>query len=142
MATKEELAEKNLTISKEDILTVISKMNVLELVELVKALEDKFGIKAAAMPVMGAAAPAAAQGAQQAKQPEEEKNEFTVTLAATGAEKIKVIKEIRVITNLGLKEAKELVEGAPKVIKEGVSKEDAAKIKQQLEAVGAKVEIK
>jgi large subunit ribosomal protein L7/L12 len=142
MATKEELAEKNLTISKEDILTVISKMNVLELAELVKALEDKFGIKAAAMPVMGAAAPAAAQGAQQAQQPEEEKNEFTVTLAATGAEKIKVIKEIRVITNLGLKEAKELVEGAPKVIKEGVSKEDAAKIKQQLEAVGAKVEIK
>jgi large subunit ribosomal protein L7/L12 len=142
MATKEELAEKNITISKEDILTVISKMNVLELAELVKALEDKFGIKAAAMPVMGAAAPAAAQGAQQAQQPEEEKNEFTVTLAATGAEKIKVIKEIRVITNLGLKEAKELVEGAPKVIKEGVSKEDAAKIKQQLEAVGAKVEIK
>ncbi len=142
MATKEELAQKDLTISKEDILTVISKMSVLELADLVKALEDKFGIKAAAMPVMGTAAPAAAQGAQQAQQPEEEKNEFTVTLAAVGAEKIKVIKEIRVITNLGLKEAKELVEGAPKVIKEGVSKEDAAKIKQQLEAVGAKVEIK
>jgi large subunit ribosomal protein L7/L12 len=141
MATKEELAEKNLTISKEDILTAVSKMNVLELADLVKALEDKFGIKAAAMPVMGAAAPASAQGAQQT-QPEEEKNEFTVTLATAGAEKIKVIKEIRVITNLGLKEAKELVEGAPKVVKEGVSKEDAAKIKQQLEAVGAKVEIK
>ncbi len=141
MATKEELAEKNVTLSKEDILTAIAKMNVLELAELVKALEDKFGIKAAAMPVMGAAAPAA-QGAQQAQQPEEEKNEFTVTLSEAGAEKIKVIKEIRVITSLGLKEAKELVEGAPKVIKEGVSKEDAAKIKQQLEAVGAKVEIK
>lgn len=141
MATKEELAEKNLTLSKEDILTAIAKMNVLELAELVKALEDKFGIKAAAMPVMGAAAPAA-QGAQQAQQPEEEKNEFTVTLSEAGAEKIKVIKEIRVITSLGLKEAKELVEGAPKVIKEGVSKEDAAKIKQQLEAVGAKVAIK
>lgn len=141
MATKEELAEKNLTLSKEDILTAIAKMNVLELAELVKALEDKFGIKAAAMPVMGAAAPAA-QGAQQAQQPEEEKNEFTVSLSEAGAEKIKVIKEIRVITSLGLKEAKELVEGAPKVIKEGVSKEDAAKIKQQLEAVGAKVEIK
>ena len=141
MATKEELAEKKLTLSKEDILTAIAKMNVLELAELVKALEDKFGIKAAAMPVMGAAAPAA-QGAQQAQQPEEEKNEFTVTLSEAGAEKIKVIKEIRVITSLGLKEAKELVEGAPKVIKEGVSKEDAAKIKQQLEAVGAKVEIK
>ncbi|MCL4468454.1 MAG: 50S ribosomal protein L7/L12, partial [Deltaproteobacteria bacterium] len=84
----------------------------------------------------------AAQGAQQAQQPEEEKNEFTVSLSEAGAEKIKVIKEIRVITSLGLKEAKELVEGAPKVIKEGVSKEDAAKIKQQLEAVGAKVEIK
>ncbi len=141
MATKEELAEKKLTLSKEDILTAIAKMNVLELAELVKALEDKFGIKAAAMPVMGAAAPAA-QGAQQAQQPEEEKNEFTVSLSEAGAEKIKVIKEIRVITSLGLKEAKELVEGAPKVIKEGVSKEDAAKIKQQLEAVGAKVEIK
>ncbi len=141
MATKEELAEKNLTLSKEDILTAIAKMNLLELAELVKALEDKFGIKAAAMPVMGAAAPAA-QGAQQAQQPEEEKNEFTVSLSEAGAEKIKVIKEIRVITSLGLKEAKELVEGAPKVIKEGVSKEDAAKIKQQLEAVGAKVEIK
>ncbi len=142
MATKEELAEKNVTMSKEDILGAISKMNVLELAELVKALEDKFGIKAAAMPVMGAAAPAAAQGAQQAQQPAEEQTEFTVTLAASGAEKIKVIKEIRTITNLGLKEAKELVEGAPKVVKEGVSKEDAAKIKQQLEAVGAKVEIK
>ncbi len=141
MATKEELVEKNLTISKEDILNAISKMNVLELAELVKALEDKFGIKAAAMPVMGAAAPAAAQG-QQAQQPAEEKTEFTVTLADSGAEKIKVIKEIRTITNLGLKEAKELVEGAPKVVKEGVSKEDAAKIKQQLEAVGAKVEVK
>ncbi|MGB9734957.1 MAG: 50S ribosomal protein L7/L12 [bacterium] len=128
-------------MSKEDILNAISNMSVLELADLVKALEDKFGIKASAMPVM-AAAPAAAPAAQQAQQPAEEKTEFTVTLAEAGPEKIKVIKEIRAITNLGLKEAKELVEGAPKVVKEGVSKEDAAKIKQQLEAVGAKVEIK
>jgi large subunit ribosomal protein L7/L12 len=143
MTTKEELVEnKSVTISKEDILNAISNMSVLELADLVKALEDKFGIKAAAMPVAGAVAPAAVQTTQQAKQPEEEKTEFTVTLTEAGTEKIKVIKEIRAITNLGLKEAKELVEGAPKVVKEGVSKEDAAKIKQQLEAVGAKVEIK
>lgn len=143
MTTKEEVVEKkSVTISKDDILNAISNMSVLELADLVKALEDKFGIKATAMPVMGAVAPAAAQAPQQAQQQEEEKTEFTVTLTEAGAEKIKVIKEIRAITNLGLKEAKELVEGAPKVVKEGVSKEDAAKIKQQLEAVGAKVEIK
>ncbi len=141
MATKEGLAEKNVTITKDDILAAISKMNVMELAELVKALEDKFGIKASAMPVMGAAV-SAAQASAQPQQAEEEKTEFTVTLAEAGAEKIKVIKEIRAITSLGLKEAKELVEGAPKVVKEGISKEDAAKIKQQLEAVGAKVEIK
>lgn len=142
MATKEGLAEKEVTLTKDDILSAISKMNVLELAELVKALEDKFGVKAAAMPVMGAAATAATQGDAQSQQPVDEKTEFTVTLMESGAEKIKVIKEIRVITSLGLKEAKELVEGAPKVVKDGVSKEDAAKIKQQLEAAGAKVEIK
>ena len=141
MTTNQEPAEKNVQVSKEDILTAISKMNVLELSELVKALEDKFGVKAAAMPAMGAAAPAA-QAAAATQQPAEEQTEFTVTLAETGAEKLKVIKEIRAITSLGLKESKELVEGAPKVVKEGVSKEDAEKIKKQLEAVGAKVEIK
>lgn len=141
MTTKEELVEKkNTAISKEDILNAISNMTVLELADLVKTLEDKFGIKASAMPVM-ASAPTA-QAPQQTQQAAEEKTEFTVTLAEAGPEKIKVIKEIRAITNLGLKEAKELVESAPKVVKEGVSKEDAAKIKQQLEAVGAKVEIK
>lgn len=142
MTTNEGLAQKEVTLTKDDILSAIAKMNVMELAELVKALEDKFGVKAAAMPVMGAMAPAAAQGDANAQPAAEEKTEFTVTLTAAGAEKIKVIKEIRVITNLGLKEAKELVEGAPKVVKEGVSKDDAAKIKQQLEAAGAKVEIK
>ncbi len=142
MTTNEGLAQKEVTLTKDEILSAIAKMNVMELAELVKALEDKFGVKAAAMPVMGATAPAAAQGDANAQPAAEEKTEFTVTLTAAGAEKIKVIKEIRVITNLGLKEAKELVEGAPKVVKEGVSKDDAAKIKQQLEAAGAKVEVK
>lgn len=140
MATKEELAEKAATITKDDILNAIAKMNVMELAELVKALEDKFGVKASA-PIM-MAAPGGGQAAAQSQQAAEEQTEFTVTLAEAGAEKIKVIKEVRAITSLGLKEAKELVEGAPKVVKEGVSKEDAAKIKQQLEAVGAKVEVK
>ncbi len=142
MTTKEGLAEKEVTLTKDEILSAISRMNVMELAELVKALEDKFGIKAAAMPVMGAAVAAGAQSSAAPQQPAEEKTEFTVSLTDAGAEKIKVIKEIRVITSLGLKEAKELVETAPKVVKEGVSKEDAAKIKQQLEAVGAKVEVK
>ena len=142
MTTKEGLAEKEVTFTKNEILSAISKMNVMELAELVKALEDKFGVKAAAMPVMGTAVAAGTQSNAGLQQPVEEKTEFTVTLADAGAEKIKVIKEIRVITSLGLKEAKELVETAPKVVKEGISKEDAAKIKQQLEAVGAKVEVK
>lgn len=137
MATKEKPAEKDITITKDDILSAISKMNIMELADLVKALEDKFDIKAAAMPI----APTA-QGAAQSNEAVEEQTEFTVTLAEIGSEKIKVIKEVRSITSLGLKEAKELVEAAPKVIKENVSKEDAAKIKQQIEAVGAKVEVK
>ncbi|MCA3629649.1 MAG: 50S ribosomal protein L7/L12 [Methylobacterium sp.] len=116
----------------------LSNLTVLEAAELAKMLEEKWGVSAAAA-VAVAAAPAAG-GAAAA--PVEEKTEFTVVLAATGDKKIEVIKEVRAITGLGLKEAKDLVEGAPKTVKEGVSKEESEKIKKQLEAVGAKVELK
>ena len=115
----------------------LSSLTVLEAAELAKMLEEKWGVSAAAAvavaagPAAGAAAPAA-----------EEKTEFTVVLAAVGDKKIEVIKEVRAITGLGLKEAKDLVEGAPKPVKEGASKEDAEKIKATLEKVGAKVELK
>jgi len=125
-------------ISKEDLISAIENMTVLELSGLVKELEEKFGVSAAA-PV-GVAAPAAAGGADEEKS--EEKTEFTVVLAEAGAKKIHVIKAVRAITSLGLKDAKDLVEGAPKPVKEGVSKEDAEKFKKELEAAGAKVEIK
>ncbi|MFH2145258.1 MAG: 50S ribosomal protein L7/L12 [Candidatus Omnitrophota bacterium] len=115
----------------------IEDMNVLELSNLVKALEDKFGVSAA-MPVAAIAAPAAGAGAGQA----EEKTTFTVVLAEVGEKKIQVIKEIRTVTSLGLKEAKDLVDSAPKAVKEGVSKEEAEEIKKKLEAQGAKVELK
>ena len=114
----------------------LSSLTVLEAAELAKLLEEKWGVSAAAA-VAVAAGPAAAGAA-----PAEEKTEFTVVLAATGDKKIEVIKEVRAITGLGLKEAKDLVEGAPKTVKEGASKDDAAKIKAQLEKVGAKVELK
>ena len=114
----------------------LSSLTVLEAAELAKLLEEKWGVSAAAA-VAVAAGPAAAAPA-----PVEEKTEFTVVLAATGDKKIEVIKEVRAITGLGLKEAKDLVEGAPKTVKEGVNKDDAAKIKAQLEKVGAKVELK
>ena len=117
----------------------LSTLTVLEAAELSKMLEEKWGVSAAA-PVAVAAAPAAGGGAAAA--PAEEQTEFTVTLAAAGDKKINVIKEIRTITGLGLKEAKDLVEGAPKPLKEGVSKDDAKKIKETLEKVGAKVELK
>jgi large subunit ribosomal protein L7/L12 len=117
----------------------LSSLTVLEAAELAKLLEEKWGVSAAAA-VAVAAAPAASGGAGAA--PAEEKTEFTVVLAATGEKKIEVIKEVRAITGLGLKEAKDLVEGAPKPVKEGVNKDDAAKIKAQLEKVGAKVELK
>ena len=113
----------------------LSKLTVLEAADLAKMLEEKWGVTAAA-----AVAVAAAPGAAAA--PAEEKTEFTVVLAATGDKKIEVIKEVRAITGLGLKEAKDLVEGAPKTVKEGVNKDDAGKIKAQLEKVGAKVELK
>lgn len=118
----------------------IEGISVLELSKLVKALEQRLGVTAAA-PVAVAAAPAAAGGAA-APAAAEEKTEFTVVLASSGAQKIQVIKELRALTNLGLKEAKDLVDGAPKTIKEGVSKKEAEEIKAKLEAAGAKVEIK
>ncbi|NPA94854.1 MAG: 50S ribosomal protein L7/L12 [Thermodesulfobacteria bacterium] len=128
-----------MAVTKEDVIEFISNMTVLELSEFIKELEDKFGVSAAA-PVAVAAAGAAPGG--DAGGAQEEKTEFDVILADVGSQKIKVIKEVRAVTGLGLKEAKELVESAPKPIKEGVSKEEAEKIKEQVEAVGAKVEIK
>ena len=116
----------------------LSNLTVLEAAELAKMLEEKWGVSAAAA-VAVAAAPG---GAAQAAAPAEEKTEFTVVLAAIGDKKIEVIKEVRALTGLGLKEAKDLVEGAPKPVKEGVNKDEAAKIKATLEKVGAKVELK
>ena len=123
----------------QKIVNDLSSLTVLEAAELAKLLEEKWGVSAAAA-VAVAAGPAAA-GALGAA-PAEEKTEFTVVLASAGEKKIEVIKEVRAITGLGLKEAKDLVEGAPKNVKEGVNKDDAAKIKAQLEKVGAKVELK
>jgi large subunit ribosomal protein L7/L12 len=120
----------------EKIVEDLSSLTVLEAAELSKLLEEKWGVSAAA-PVAVAAVPAAGAGA-----PAEEKTEFTVVLTAAGDKKIEVIKEVRAITNLGLKEAKDLVEGAPKPVKEGVNKADAEKFKAQLEKAGAKVELK
>lgn len=122
-------------MTKEEILEAIENMTVLELAELVEALEEKFGVSAAA-PVAMAAAPAAAEGGAA-----EEKTEFNVVLKAAGNQKIKVIKAVREITGLGLKEAKALVDEAPKAVKEGIPQDEAEKIKEQLEEVGATVEI-
>ncbi|MCL1927501.1 MAG: 50S ribosomal protein L7/L12 [Treponema sp.] len=125
--------------TKEEILEAIASMTVLEVSELVKAMEEKFGVSAAApVAVAAVAAPGAAGGGEAA----EEKTEFNVILKAYDeAKKIPVIKEVRAVTGLGLKEAKDLVEGAPKPLKEGVSKEEAAKIKEQVSAAGGTVEI-
>jgi large subunit ribosomal protein L7/L12 len=137
METKE--AKVELTKKMKDIMDTIGSMTVLELADLVKALEDKFGVSAAApVAVAAAGAGAGAAGAAAA----EEKTTFNVVLASAGAAKINVIKELRTLTSLGLKEAKDLVDGAPKTIKEGATKEEAEKIKKQLEAAGAKVELK
>lgn len=122
-------------VTKEDVVKYIETMTVLELSEFVKELEEKFGVSAAA-PVAIAAAPGAA--AVEA----EEKTEFDVILKAIGSEKIKVIKEVRAITALGLKEAKDLVDNAPNTVKEAISKDEAAEVKKKLEAVGAEVEVK
>jgi large subunit ribosomal protein L7/L12 len=124
-------------IKKEDVVQFIENMTVLEMADFVKELEEKFGVSAAA-PVAIAAAPGAAAGAVA----EDEKTEFDVVLADIGSEKIKVIKVVRTLTGLGLKEAKDLVDGAPGNVKESVSKDEAEEAKNQLEEVGAKVEIK
>ena len=126
-------------ITREDVVNFIANMSVLELSEFVKELEEKFGVSAAAPVAMMAAAPAG-EVAEAAK--EEEKTEFDVILTASGDKKIQVIKEVRAITGLGLKDAKALVDEAPKPVKEGVPKEEAEKIKSQLEEAGAQVEIK
>ena len=126
-----------MSLSNEDIIEAISSKTLVEVMELVKAMEEKFGVSAAA-PVAVAAAPAAGGGAAAA----EEKTEFNVVLAAVGEKKVEVIKAVRAITGLGLKEAKDMVEGAPQTVKEGASKEDAEKFKKELEAAGAKVELK
>lgn len=123
-----------MSVTKEQLTEAISNMSVLELSEFVKELEDKFGVSAAPVAVAG--------GAVAGGEAAEEKTEFDVVLAEAGAKKINVIKEVRGITGLGLKEAKEMVEGAPKTVKEGVAKEEAEEIKKKLEAAGAKVELK
>jgi len=125
-----------MAISKEDILEAVGSMTVMELNDLVKAFEEKFGVSAASMAV---AAPGAGGGAAAAV---EEQTEFTVVLAAVGDKKVEVIKVVRAATGLGLKEAKDLVDGAPKPVKEGVPKADAEALKKQLEDAGAKAEIK
>ena len=125
------------SVTKEQVVDFLENLTLLQAAELVKELEEKFGVSAAAPMVVAGAAAGAAAGA-----PAEEQTEFTVVLKEIGANKIAVIKEVRGITNLGLKEAKELVEAAPKPIKEGVSKEEANKLKEVLEKAGAKVELK
>ena len=122
-----------MAISKEDILEAVGSLTVMELNDLVKAFEEKFGVSAAAMSSAGPAAAAAVV---------EEQTEFTVMLLAAGDKKVEVIKVVRAVTGLGLKEAKDLVDGAPKAVKEGVSKADAEALKKQLEDAGAKVEVK
>lgn len=124
-------------VSQEQIIESLKKMTLIEVSELVKKLEETFGVSAAVPVAVGTGVGAAGAGA-----PVEEKTEFTLVLTEGGANKINAIKEVRAITGLGLKEAKDLVEGAPKTVKDGISKEDAEKFKKQLEAVGAKVEIK
>jgi large subunit ribosomal protein L7/L12 len=125
-----------MAVSKEEILNAIGSMSLIDVTDLVKMMEDKFGVSAAA-PMAMAAGPAAAAAA-----PVEEKTEFTVVLKSAGEKKVEVIKAVRAITGLGLKEAKDLVESAPATVKEAVSKDDSAKFKKELEAAGAAVEIK
>ncbi len=133
-----EQAKVDVSQEMEQFISYIEKLTVLELSKLVKALEERLGVTAAAPMAMMAAAPAAGAAAAAA----EEKTEFTVVLAGFGDNKIGVIKEIRAITGLGLKDAKDLVEAAPKAVKEGVTKEEAAELKKKLEAAGATVELK
>ncbi len=125
-----------MAVTKDDVIEFIANMSVLDLSELVKEMEEKFGVSAAAPVAMMAAGPADAGAAA------EEQTEFDVMLLAHGDKKINVIKEVRAITGLGLKDAKELVDSAPKAVKEGIAKEEAEKVKEQLEAAGAQVELK
>ena len=125
-----------MAVAKEDVVSFIDNMTVLEMSEFVKELEEKYGVTAAAPTVVAAAAPGAGDGGG------EEKTEFDVVLTAVGDKKIQVIKEVRAITGLGLKDAKDLVEGAPKPIKEGVKKEEADEIKAKIETAGGSVEVK
>lgn len=125
-----------MAVAKEEILDAIANMTVLELSELIKEMEDKFGVSAAAAAVAVAAAPAASAAAA------EEQTEFSVILTSAGESKVNVIKVVRAVTGLGLKEAKDLVDGAPKPLKEGISKEDAEALKKQLDEAGASCEIK
>lgn len=137
----EEKQEVKLTGSMQTVIETVEKMTVMELADLVKALEQKFGVTAAA-PVAMMAGGAAGAAAGAAPAAEEAKDSFTIVLVSAGANKINVIKEIRAITTLGLKEAKDLVEAAPKTVKEGATKDEANKIKVLLEKAGAKVELK
>ena len=129
------------TLSNDDIIEAIGNLSVVELAELIEKFKEKFGVTIAA-PVAAAPAAAGAAGGAAGAAAAEEKTEFTVILKAAGEKKIQVIKEVRAITNLGLKEAKDLVEGAPGTVKEGVSKQEAEEIKKKLEAQGAVVELK
>ncbi len=129
-----------MAISKEELISAIEQMSVLDLADLVKALEERFGVSAAAPMMMGAMPGASAEAAT--AEPVEEQTEFTVMLTEIGPNKIQVIKAVRELTSLGLKEAKDLVEAAPKAVKEGITKEDAAKAKSKLEDAGAKAEVK
>ncbi|MDX2499199.1 MAG: 50S ribosomal protein L7/L12 [Deltaproteobacteria bacterium] len=129
----------NAEITKEDVIEFIANMSVLDLSELIKEMEEKFGVSAAAPVAMMAAGPGDAAGGADAA---EEQTEFDVILVAYGDKKIQVIKEVRALTGLGLKDAKELVDGAPKPVKEGIAKEEAEKVKTQLEEAGAQVEVK
>lgn len=138
MAGKESTATSKKAGNKEKVMELIGKMTVLELADLVRDLEEKFGVTAQAPVVQAAAGPVAGAEAQAA----EEKSEFSVVLASFGDKKLQVIKEVRAITNLGLKEAKDLVDNVPKPIKEKVSKEEAESIKKRLTDVGATVEVK
>ena len=126
-----------MALTKEEILDAIANMTVMDVVELIAAMEEKFGVTAAAAVV---AAPAAAGAAEAA--PQEEQTEFTVVLTSFGANKVNVIKAVRAVTGLGLKEAKDAVEGVPTVLKEAISKDEAAKVKKELEDAGATVEVK
>jgi len=130
------------SLSKDDILEAIGNMSVFELAELIEAFKEKFGVTIAAPTAAAPAAAGAGAGGGAAAPAAEEKTEFTVILKTGGEKKIQVIKEVRAITNLGLKEAKDLVEGAPGTVKEGVSKQEAEEIKKKLEAQGAVVELK